>query len=150
MNMLPGDFRFTMQKEFKLDKHAFEAWIEQGGTLEKASYILAKKGILNRRKNKPYTKMGIQQAAYRYIVENQVEVRPTMETIWKRYGISTVTNEAWEKYILRIAIMVLGNSSKKRFMRWLGENPEFEKYEHVYAVRFGIEADKRTENELEE
>jgi hypothetical protein len=145
--MLPGDYQFTMQKEFKLDRYAFEAWLLEGGTLEKARHILAKKGIINRRRNEPYTKMGIQQAAYRYIVENQVEVRPIMENIWKGYGVTIVTNDSWNKYIVRMAMMVLGNSSKKRFMGWLDKNPEFKEYEYMYAIRFGIEADKRTEDE---
>ena len=147
MNMLPGDFKFTIQKKFKLDKLAFDAWLLEGGTLEKARQILANKGIINRRRNEPYTKMGVQQAAWRYTVENHEEARPIMENIWKDYGVTNLTDEIWEEYIVNLAMTILGNSSKKRFMDWIGKNPKFEKYEYMYAIRFGIEADRQTQNE---
>lgn len=145
--MLPGDYQNVMQRAFNLERHAFEAWMLEGGTLVRASKLLENKGIINRKTKRPYTPMGIQQAAYRYIIYNHIEVRPIMENIWKDYGVTKVTNEMWEKYVVNMAAVILGNSSKKRFMKWLDKNPQFEKYEHMYAVRFGIEADRRTRDE---
>ena len=143
--MLPGDYQFYIQKHgFKLDKVAFYAWLETG-TLAKATKRLALDGIINRRKKEPYSTMGVLLAARRYMVENHEEVKPVLLEHWKEYGVEYVSDEDWDKYILQIAIQVLGNSSKKRFMDWLALNPEFEKYEYMYAIRFGIEADRRTE-----
>jgi len=140
--MLPGDFNYTIQRHFGLAKQAFEAWFLEGGTLEKARYILADRGIKNHRTNRPYTKMGIQQAAWRYIVENHETVKPILLGIWGDHGYKNVPEEVWDRYVVNIAIKILGNSSRGRFMRWLEENPQFKKYEDMYAVRFGIEADK--------
>jgi len=143
--MLPGDYDFTIQKKFQFDKLAFEAWILHGGTLEKASGVLQKKGIINRRTGKPYTCMGIYQAAQRYIVDNHHAVRPILEQVWVEYGVDvkSITQEDWEKYILKIAISILGKSSFKRFQEWLNKNPEFMKYEYMYADRFGINVNRQ-------
>ena len=143
--MLPGDYQHVVQKLNNLERPAFEAWLLEGGTLEKASAILAKRGIVNGRTKKAYTPMGIQQAAYRYIIYNHEEVRPVMENLWKEYNVGYVNDETWEKYIVNMASIVLGNSSKGRFLKWLEDNPKFKKYEYMYAIKYGIEADRRTE-----
>lgn len=143
--MLPGDYRFFIQnKSFKLDKIAFYTWID-AGTLEKATKQLAINGIINRRKKKPYTTMGVLLAARRYMVWNHEEVQPVLLKHWKEYGVMSVSQEDWEKFILNIAIQVVGNSSKKRFLMWLDQNPKFKQYEYMYAIKFGIEADRRAE-----
>ena len=143
--MLPGDYQFYIQKHgFKLDKLAFYAWLETG-TLAKAAKRLALDGVINRRRKEPYTTMGVLLAARRYTVENHEEAKPLLLEHWKGYGVDHVSDEDWEIYILKIAMEVLGNSSKKRFMDWLALNPMFEKYEYMYAIKFGIEADRRTE-----
>lgn len=143
--MLPGDYDFTIQKKFQFDKLAFEAWILHGGTLEKASRLLTKKGIINRKTGKPYTYMGIYQAAQRYIVYNHHKVRPILEDVWKDYGVDvkSITQADWEKYVLKIAISILGKSSVKRFKEWLNSNPEFMKYEYMYAEKLGINVERQ-------
>ena len=142
MKMLPGDYDYIMQRRLHFDRMAFEAWILEGGTLEKAYGILEKHGIVNKRTGRPYTQMGIYQAAHRYIANNHQEVRPILENLWKEHGVDKVPDDVWEKYILKISMNSLLRSSKGRFLNWLEKYPEFTKYEYMYADEIGLNVDR--------
>jgi len=117
-------------------KECFYAWLE-AGTCAKAQRLLAKKNILNPMTGKPYTYMAVYLGAYTYLVENYDLLKPVLFELW---GLSEedMTQKEWEVYIVQKAVMALGNSSKKRFMKWIERNPWAKEYDYVYAKRFGL------------
>lgn len=128
--------RRVMEEEFS--KLAFEAVMECG-SYERARVILTERGYLNRFTGKPYTYMGVYLSSQRYLIENNKELKERILERWREREDIYVTDEEWDRYIVTRAKIVLGNSSKKRFMDWVAENPWAEKYDYIYAKRFGLE-----------
>jgi hypothetical protein len=127
--------RKVMEQEFS--ELAFEAVME-GGSYERARQILTKQGWVNRFTGKPYTYHGVYLSSLRYLVVNHAEVRGRILERWREREDVYVTDEEWEEYIVDKAKVVLGNSSKKRFLDWLAENPWADKYDYIYAKTFGL------------
>jgi hypothetical protein len=57
---------------------------------------------------------------------------------WQERENVYVTDEEWDINIVNKARVVLGNSSKKRFLDWVKKNPWAEKYDYLYAKSFGL------------
>ena len=127
--------RKVMEEEFS--KLAFDAVME-GGSYERARNILTKQGFVNRFTGKPYTYMGVYLSSLRYLVENHIELKPRILERWREREDVYVTDEEWEEFIVTKAKVVLGNSSKKRFLDWIKINPWAEKYDYIYAKTFGL------------
>ena len=127
--------RKVMNDDFA--KLAFEAVME-GGSYERARRILTKNGHINMFNGKPYTYMGVYLSSLRHLVENHVELKPRILERWREREDVYVTDEEWEEFIVTKAKVVLGNSSKKRFLDWVEENPWAEKYDYIYAKTFGL------------
>ena len=117
-------------------KTAFYTWLE-GGNCARATKMLAKRGIVNPRTNKPYTYMALYLAAYIYLVNNHEELKPVLFDLWDMRD-DTMTDMEWEIYIVRKATVALGNSSKKLFLEWLDNNSWARNYDYIYAERFGL------------
>jgi hypothetical protein len=116
---------------------AFEAVME-GGTFERARRILTEQGEVNKLTGKPYTYMGVYLASYRYLLENHEELKPRLFKKWKEQSDIVTSEDDWNKFIIHKAMMVLGNSSTKRFMDWLDKNPWAKEYDYLYAKSFGL------------
>ena len=125
----------VLSREFS--ELAFEAVME-GGSYERARQILTNKGYLNRVNGKPYTYHGVYHASLRYLVEHNEEVKDRLLERWREREDVYVSDEEWEEFIVKKARIILGNSSRKRFLRWLKENPWAEKYDYIYAKTFGL------------
>lgn len=125
----------TSKKEALLDdKQCLDLWIELGST-EKVSKHLANNGQVNPTTKKPFSQMAIWDAAFRWILSHPEEARE----IYVEQG-SVLTQEEWEEWLVGRARHVLG-TSKGRFLAWIERN-NFQKYEYVYAERFGIEQEE--------
>jgi len=119
------------------EKTSFYAWLDSG-TCARAIRVLVKKGIINTKTGKPYTYMAVYFAAYRYLVKNHAKLKPVLFELWgMREGID-MSDEEWEAFIVNKAVFALGNKSKVAFMKWLKKNPWAEKYDYLYATRFGL------------
>jgi len=118
-------------------KEAFDAVME-GGSYARAQRILSQSGVRNNRTGKPYTKMGVYHAAVRYLCDNCEELKPILLNRWRDQDGIELTDEQWERFIVHKAATFIGNGGKKRFFRWVDEHPWAEKYEHMYAKRFGL------------
>lgn len=116
---------------------AFEAVLE-GGSYERARRILTKQGHLNMFTGKPYTYMGVYLASLRYLCENCEELKPVLMARWQERENVYVSDEDWDIYIVNKARVVLGNSSKKRFLDWVELHPWAKKYDYLYAKSFGV------------
>lgn len=127
--------RRVMENDFA--KLAFEAVLE-GGSYERARRILTEQGHLNTFTGKPYTYMGVYLASLRYLCENCEELKPLIMERWQEREDVYVTDKEWDIYIVNKAKVVLGNSSKKRFLDWVDEHPWARKYDYLYAKSFGV------------
>jgi hypothetical protein len=129
---------FMPQKREKetLAKEAFYAWLETG-TCGKARNYLTKRGIINPRTGKPYTYMAVYLGAYSHLVNNHESLKSVLFDLWG-FTDDDMTQQEWEAYIVGRATVVLGNSSKKRFMEWLSRNSWAKEYDYIYAKRFGL------------
>ena len=116
---------------------AFYAVME-GGSYERARRILTKQGHINTFTGEPYTYMGVYLASFRYLCDNHEKLRPLLFARWREREDVHITDEEWELFIVNKAKVVLGNSSKKRFLDWLDKNPWAKKYDHLYADEFGL------------
>jgi hypothetical protein len=119
------------------EETAFYSWLDSG-TCSKAIKALEKKGVVNPRTGKPYTYMAVYFAAYRYLAKNHAELKPVLFDLWGMREGMEMSDAEWEAYIVHKAVFALGNNSKGAFMRWLEENPWAEKYDYLYAKRFGL------------
>jgi hypothetical protein len=116
---------------------AFEAVFE-GGNFERARRILTQQGHINTFTGKPYSYMGVYLASYRYLLENHDELKPRLLKKWKEQSDIVPTEDEWNEFIVNKAAVILGNSSTKRFLDWLEENPWAEEYDYIYAKSFGL------------
>ena len=62
--------------------------------------------------------MGVYLASYRYLLENLDILKPRLFEKWRNQSDIVVTDDEWNIFIIKKAMMVLGNSSTKRFMDW--------------------------------
>jgi len=133
--------RRVMEENFS--KRAFEAVME-GGSYKRAIVILTRNGDLNRFTGKPYTYMGVYLASWRYLLENHAELKDRLLERWKEREDVYISQREWEEFLVTRAKIVLGNSSKKRFLDWLAENLWAEEYDYIYAKAFGLEQKSRS------
>lgn len=131
---------FLPREKLNFHKEAFYAWLESG-TCSKARRVLSRKGIVNPTTGKPYSYMAVYLGSYTYLLDNHKRLKPILFDLWGLRENVDMTDEEWEAYLVRKAKMVLGNSSKRRFMEWLEDNPWAEKYDYIYAERFGLRAE---------
>ena len=110
----------------------------EGGSYARARMILTKNGHVNRFTGNPYTYMGVYLSSLRYLVENCDELKPMLMKRWQENENVYVSDEDWDIYIITKAMVVLGNSSKKRFVDWINAHPWTKKYDYIYAKSFGL------------
>ena len=133
---LPGNRgRRVLTDDFA--KAAFDAVME-GGSYERARRILIKQGYINTYTRKPYTYMGVYLASLRYLCENCEELRPILMKRWQERENVYVSDDEWNIYIVNKARVILGNSSKRRFLDWIDNNPWARNYDYLYAKDFGL------------
>lgn len=135
---------FLPKKKLHFYKEAFYAWLE-AGTCAKARRVLSRKGIVNPNTGKPYSYMAVYLGAYTYLLDNHKKLKPILFDLWGlREGLD-MTDQEWEIYLVKKAKVALGNSSKRRFMEWIEDNPWAKKYDYLYAKRFGLRAEHSPE-----
>jgi hypothetical protein len=115
------------------EKLCFQLWA-QLGSIGKVQSHLKLAGIINPNTTKEFSHMAIWNAAFRWVLENMDEARQ----IFKDAG-SDLNDVQWDEWLIEKAMYVYGASSKGRFMRWI-RRMEFEKYDYIYAERYGVEA----------
>ena len=128
---------FLPKKKLEFEKDAFYAWLE-AGTCNKARNVLAQRGIVNPNTGKPYAYMAVYFAAYRHLLYNHEALKPVLFDLWGMRAGVDMTQKEWEIYLVRKAMMVLGNSSKSRFLKWIEDNSWAKEYDYLYAKRFGL------------
>lgn len=114
------------------DKQIFILWYELG-SLPKVKAFLASAGFVNPASGRPIATLTISTAAYRWVIENPDDARPYYRKISAGYAYD---DEMWNRYLVHRAMKVY-NTSKKRFMNWIERRGFGNKYEDMYAVRFG-------------
>jgi len=135
---------FLPRKKLEFHKEAFYAWLE-AGTCSKARRVLSRKGIVNPNTGKPYSYMAVYLGAYTYLLDNHKRLKPILFDLWGLRENLDMTDQEWEAYLVNKAAIVLGNSSKRRFMEWLEDNPWAKKYDYLYAKRFGLRAENSSD-----
>jgi len=115
------------------EEEAFFAWIE-AGSLARASKMLAEQGKINRSTGKPYSTIGLNISAKRFIALENEKAKPVMLNLWRQAGVE-LSDEEWEEFVVHAAVQSMGRFSLNRFVRWLEANPFAKKYEHIYINR---------------
>ena len=115
-------------KDVKIDdRMAFEAWT-QTGTLEKATKLLANKGIYNTRTGEDFHPGSIKQASNRFILNNVAEARQ----VYRDQG-SMLNEKQFEVKLILAACKVF---SRKNFIKWVWSNPWVFNYPALVERRF--------------
>ena len=115
------------------EKLCFQLWA-QLGSLTKVQNHMKVAGIVNPNSGKAFTPMAIWNAAFRWVLKHPDDARE----MYVEAG-SVLSDVQWEEWLVHKAMYVLGASSKGNFMRWV-RRMGFEKYDYVYAERYGLEA----------
>ena len=111
-------------------EECFLLWV-QLGSVAKVSLHLEALGKVNRATGKRFSNMGIWNAAIRWVSANP-------DLAWPYYvdAGTELTREEWEEWLVSKAMIARGYS-KRNFLAWV-RRMGFEKYEYVYAERYGI------------
>jgi len=120
----------------EFERESFDAMMK-AGTVTSAAELMSIRGFKNPRTGHSYTRMAVYNAAIRYMFKNHAEVKEKLFELWRVQGrIENVPDDEWEAFIVEKAMKY--SSGKKSFMDWLEENPWAEKYDYIYAKRFGL------------
>ena len=111
-------------------EECFLLWV-QLGSIEKVSRHLESLGKINVTTGKRFSAMGIWNAALRWVTANPDEA-------WPHYvnAGTELSREEWEEWLVAKAMIARGYS-KRNFLAWV-RRMGFEKYEYVYAERYGL------------
>jgi hypothetical protein len=113
-------------------KECFLLWYELGST-EKVTRNLAGKGRINLYTDKPFTAYAVWASAIKWVVNNSAEARE----IYIKAGAEVALDEdAWNRKIVRHAMTIY--TTRARFFEWLIHQSFDDKYESMYAKRYGI------------
>lgn len=124
------------QRIDEFERESFDAMMK-AGTVTSAAELMFIRGFKSPRTGHPYTRMAVYNASIRYMVKNHAEVKDKLFELWKVQGrIENVSDDEWEAFIVEKAMKYL--AGKYAFVKWLEENPWAEKYDYIYAKRFGI------------
>lgn len=114
-------------------KEVFMLWIELD-TLEKVSFRLASKNIVNPRTKNPYTKMALYYSAMKWILENSDEARKYYQDYNAEYSYD---DDIWNEWLIRKAIYIYKN--KSRIVLWLRRmGLDDGRYNHIYNKELGL------------
>lgn len=104
------------RKKRTLDgKLCFDLWIETG-SVAKVCNILLERGIVNPISGKKVTPMGVWGSAWTYILENLVEARRGVESVWKANG-ELLTDKDWFTLVVGKARYIYGKKKFEKFMK---------------------------------
>ena len=111
----------------------FKLWVELDSITKVQSHMKLA-GMVNPNNGKEFTQMAVWNAAIRWVLEHPDEARKH----YKAKG-STLSDLQWEEWLTEKAMFVYGGSSKSRFFKWI-RKMGYDKYDYVYAKRYGMEA----------
>lgn len=97
------------------DKHCFELWVTmgEGGSYQKVQRALAAEGLISPLTGRAPTRQGIWFAIWRYICENQADVRAYFNNAWAAHG-DILTDDEWMGMLVRHSRQAF--SKKKRLI----------------------------------
>lgn len=93
-----------MTKKYRrLDpKLCFETWMETGSVYKSARALHDKYGIYNKDTGKPFSHQGVWESANSYLLNNMIEARKYVESVWKANG-ELLTDQDWYRIVLEKA-----------------------------------------------
>jgi hypothetical protein len=96
-------------------KQCFDLWIETGSVYKARLVLKSKYGIVNPETGKLITAMGLWDAAWRYVLENMVEARKSVEQTWRANG-QLLSDAEWYKIVTKRAVYLYSPSKLEKFL----------------------------------